>query len=587
MTLSQTVDDDVEKTQKTEPDPLRLAPPHGVSRIDTLPVEFITSISKRPLLKGDVVAGRYELQRELGYGGMGQVFIAANQAMGHRVAIKVLKPDLLADSSFRKRFQQEAQAIAAIEHRNVARFIDLVVGDPTFLVMEFVPGPTLAAVLKEGRMDPIRAINITTRLCWALDAVHAAGIVHRDVKPANVVLAPDPELGEEPKLIDFGLAKLLVTNPEDRLTRNGQCVGTPHYMSPEQIGGDGVDARSDVYSLACVLYHLVAGRPPFGGNEDMVILHQQISRTPDPVRVAAPEAPAELEALLDRALAKDPKDRFSSMRDMAAALRAIDRRRSTGAPPKPATSMKWLVVAAAAPMVAAALFVAGTRWPRPAAAADPAHGTLLFVDSQPAGAAIAIDGRPLSFTTPHVVPVAAGDHAVKLTKAGRDPLDRTVHIKDGEQAAVELTLPEASHRVEVQTLPSGARVYLDGRLVVGQTPVTVTVTDDDFHELRFEKTGFGQVMKTLKPEDHAPTLSVELIAEKAPVGYLWIDSSRAARVFIDGKNTGNVAPSLGMRVDAGVHNVELRDAANQVVAHEKIEVAQGEVVHATLEPSAK
>src|SRR5262249_29868424 len=154
------------------------------------------------------IAGRYQLVEALGDGAMGQVFIGENLAIHRRVAIKVLKAELLANPSFRKRFQHEAEAIAAIDHRKVGRFFDLIVADPTFLVMEYVRGPTLAEVIKkEKRLEPVRAINIATRLCWGLAAAHEAGVVHRDIKPSNVILAPDPELGEEPKLIDFGLAK--------------------------------------------------------------------------------------------------------------------------------------------------------------------------------------------------------------------------------------------------------------------------------------------------------------------------------------------------------------------------------------------
>ncbi|MGZ3406505.1 MAG: serine/threonine-protein kinase, partial [Polyangia bacterium] len=168
-------------------------------------------LSRRPLLPGDVIAGRYKLIETLGNGSMGQVFIGEIQSIGRRVAIKVLKPELLVDAQFRRRFQQEAEAVAAIEHRNVARFFDLVVGDPTFLVMEYVAGPTLAAALKKGPLDPVRAINIVRRLCWALEAAHRAGVIHRDIKPSNIILAPDVEIGDEPKLIDFGLAKVAAT----------------------------------------------------------------------------------------------------------------------------------------------------------------------------------------------------------------------------------------------------------------------------------------------------------------------------------------------------------------------------------------
>jgi serine/threonine-protein kinase len=272
---------------------------------------------------GDLLAGRYRLIRLLGVGGMGWVFEAEDGHVGRPVAVKVVKPVFAADVAQHVRFVQEAKAIAAVEHRNTARFLDLIVGDPTFLVMELVHGPTLQSVLEsEEQLDPVRAINLARRLCWALNAVHAAGIIHRDIKPANILLARDPELGEEPKLIDFGLAKL---RSEAGVTPPCTIVGTPHYMAPEQIALDEVDARSDVYSLGCVLYHMVAGAPPFYGDER--IFDAKLRREPLPIAAFAPHAPAQLDEVLRRALARDPAERFQSMRELHDALATIDRRR--------------------------------------------------------------------------------------------------------------------------------------------------------------------------------------------------------------------------------------------------------------------
>jgi len=255
-------------------------------------------------MPGDVIANRYKLLATLGNGGMGQVFVAENLSIGRRVAVKVLKAELLADATFRRRFQQEAEAIAAIEHKNVARFFDIVVGDPTFLVMEFVSGPTLAEVLKSGSLTPARALGVARRLCWALEATHATGVIHRDIKPSNVILAPDPEFGEEPKLIDFGLAKLASVHSGEGLTRTGQIIGTPSYMSPEQISNEDLDARSDVYALGCVLYQMLTGAPPFAGSDDVQVLYQQLHSSPAPVRGRAGGMPEGSDALLASCLVK-------------------------------------------------------------------------------------------------------------------------------------------------------------------------------------------------------------------------------------------------------------------------------------------
>jgi serine/threonine protein kinase len=575
----------------THADTARLpSPPDGVSRVDTLPEAFISSISRRPQMIGDVVGGRYKLVESLGDGAMGQVFVAENQAMGWRVAIKLLKPDLLADASFRKRFQLEAMAIAAIEHRNVARFIDLVVGDPTFLVMEFVAGPTLAAVLKrEKRIDPTRATNLVKRLCWALDSVHRAGVVHRDIKPANVILAPDPELGEEPKLIDFGLAKLAFAKPEEQLTRAGQFVGTPHYMSPEQIASRDVDARSDVYSLGCLLYHLVAGRPPFGGTDDVQVLYKQIEQDPEPVRNLVPDVPLELEMVLRCALAKEPGQRFATMRDMAEALGKVDRRKSppvgsTTAPQPsindarpPRSALRQGLLPMLLVVVTAAASSAVTMTLR---SARPARG-LLVVTSLPSGARVQIDGRALADPTPAALTgLSAGEHRLHLEVPGRMAVDRTVKLTDGERTSLDVVLPSTSRAVEVKSIPEGATVFLDGVHVPGETPLTLSVADDDFHELRLEKLGYEPETEGLKPEESGPVV-VSLQAEKQPRGLLWVDSSSGGEVFVDGKDTGYSVPTVGIRVSAGAHVVELRDSNGARSAPTPVTIRSGESVHVT------
>ncbi|HWE30781.1 MAG TPA: serine/threonine-protein kinase, partial [Polyangia bacterium] len=205
---------------------------HGFSKLETLPEGFAAQM-RRQLDIGDIVGERYKVVRAIGHGAMGKVFLAENQAIGLRVAIKLLKPELLANPDFRLRFKHEAEAVAAIQHPNVARFLDLIVGDPTFLVMEYVDGPTLHQVIhKDGKLPPRRAADIATRLAWGLHAAHKAGVIHRDLKPSNILLLPDEESGEVPKIIDFGLAKT-AASPGAPLTRAGQIVGTPQYMAPE------------------------------------------------------------------------------------------------------------------------------------------------------------------------------------------------------------------------------------------------------------------------------------------------------------------------------------------------------------------
>jgi serine/threonine-protein kinase len=583
--------------EKTEVEPPQLpSPPRGVSRIDTLPADFIQLLSRRPLQVGDVIGGRFRLKESLGDGSMGQVFVAENLSIGRLVAVKVLKAELLAQASFRTRFQHEAMAIAAIEHRNVARFFDLVVGDPTFLVMEYVPGPTLAAVLSdESRIEVARAVRIATRLAWALDAAHAAGVIHRDVKPANVMLATDRELGEEPKLIDFGLAKLATLPPEAQLTRTGQLVGTPHYMSPEQIGNKGVDARSDVYSLGCLLHHMVAARPPFLGEDDMQVLYQQVQRDAEPLRRQMPELPLALDAVLMTALAKDPARRFQTMKQMIEALARVDVRGTpkeapappvdpprdssavTAPPPPPVPSRRPAGLLAVGAVVGAVAAAGVVGWRQGASSR-----TLLVVTSRPNGARVELDGKPIAETTPTSIRgISPGAHRLRLEQAGRDPTEQVVMVGAGERTAIEGVLPPRSHQIPVTTVPAGAIVYLDGDRVPGETPLTLSIADDDIHELRFEKAGSEPEKMGLPPEQTAP-LVVTLVPEKEPRGYVSVDSNDAAEVVIDGKATSYMTPTLGIAVKAGQHTIALEDGTGATSPAVTVTVGIGETKHLVL-----
>jgi serine/threonine protein kinase len=590
--------DSKDKSAPGEPDSDASATHAGVkplsqSRVDTLSIDFLARLrTGRRYEIGETLASRFRIVRDLDDGGMGQVFVAENLSIGRNVAIKVLKPELLANEEFRKRFQKEADAIAAIAHQNVVRFFDLVVGDPTFLVMEYVEGPTLSAVLKmDERLDPLRATELARRLCWGLDAAHRAGVIHRDVKPSNIILAPDAESREQPKLIDFGVAKLTSQPADVQLTRHGQIVGTPHYMCPEQITGGEIDARSDVYSLGCVLYHMIAGRPPFVGLEEYQILSQHVERAAEPVGEVVPGVPPELQRVLQRALAKAPSSRFDSMQEMARALAAvpglaqpgrIPSESATRSMPRPAglvrttpSRAQWMVAA-----LLAGLAGLGGGWLLHRGSTP--FGSGLIVSSEPPGATVELDGHRLAETTPTAVRgLAAGAHRLRLQLDGHADVERNVSVRAGERTLVELALAARSHRVSVKSAPSGATVFLDGRVVAGTTPTVMTVTDDDFHELRLERSGYEVLTHSLKPEDRQPELQLVLEPEKEPQGMMTVDGPSAAEVWVDGAFTGFTTPTLGFRVPAGEHVVALRTGDSRS-APTKVVIKQGDHVHLTL-----
>ena len=272
-----------------------------------------------------VVGGRYELGPLLGRGGMASVHRAVDRRLGRPVAVKRLSTALAADATAQTRFQREAHAAASLNHPAVAAVFDTGRDvDPTtgvsipFLVMELVEGRTLRAVQTEGpRLTPERALEVVSQVLAALAHSHQSGLVHRDIKPANVMLTPTGAV----KVMDFGIARA-ADDTASSLTGPAAVVGTAQYLSPEQARGEHVDARSDLYSTGCLLYELLLGRPPFTGESSVSLAYQHVNEDPVPLREVDPSLSPEVEAVVMKALAKDPADRYAS----ADAMRAdIDR----------------------------------------------------------------------------------------------------------------------------------------------------------------------------------------------------------------------------------------------------------------------
>jgi len=265
---------------------------------------------------GGVLADRYELGSRLGRGGTAVVFDAWDRVLDRRVAVKVLDA-LFTSANLRRRFLMEARAAAGLAHPGLVAVLDTGEHEGLpFIVMEHVEGPTLAAVLAgRGALPAGRAARVALDLCAALAAAHAHGLVHRDVKPANVMLPP----GGRARLMDFGIARAL--GDTVALTLTTGILGTPHYMAPEQIAAAPPDARSDLYSLGVLLYECLTGRPPFHGATAMAVAFQHVRATPVPPSRLRPDVPPSLEAVTLRALAKDPAQRWQTADQLQDALR--------------------------------------------------------------------------------------------------------------------------------------------------------------------------------------------------------------------------------------------------------------------------
>src|SRR5215210_663575 len=277
------------------------------------------------------IAGRFRIEREIGTGGMGTVYLATHLDLERPVAVKIIRPEFAADADVSDRFLREARTMAKLRHPNAAMIFDAgnLPDGRHFIVMEFVEGETLSqALARQGRFSFTDAIDIATQICDVLEEAHRLGIIHRDLKPSNILLGKRGVC-----VLDFGVAKVLASSAESTFTHastgSGQLIGTPRYMSPEQCLGQRVGARSDLYSLGVLLYEMLAGRPPFTDPLASAVLVKQATAAPPPLPKLRPELPRALVIAVHTLLAKRPDDRPENAR---AAQKLLER--SVARPPR-------------------------------------------------------------------------------------------------------------------------------------------------------------------------------------------------------------------------------------------------------------
>jgi serine/threonine protein kinase len=354
------------------------------------------------LVPGSQLAG-YVIEEQVGAGGMAVVFRARDGVLGRLAALKILSPALAADQEFRARFLRESRAVASVEEPHIipvygAGEVDGVL----YIATKFVPGGDLADVLERagGALDPGRAVAFIEQVASALDAAHAAGLVHRDVKPGNVLVDMVPGRGEHAYLSDFGLSKRATA--ASGLTATGTFLGTPDYCAPEQIRGLPVDGRGDQYSLACMAFALLTGNVPFRRQESMATLFAHLNDPVPPLSAYRSDLPSATDTVLARGLAKEPQDRYGRCGEFAAALRDS----LTGAShyaPAAQTRLESAPRASRPPHVPETAVWSGTAAPHaaPRAAAAPAASQRTWAAQPPQAG-----GRPV--TRPAPPPPAAG-----------------------------------------------------------------------------------------------------------------------------------------------------------------------------------
>lgn len=423
--------------------------------------------------EGTLVGGRYRIERTLGDGGYGVVYLATQTAMDRSVALKVLRQDLEADQIAIERFYREAKAASSLSHPNIVRIFDFGVDEElsaTYLVMEYVQGRTLEQALRaEGPFSERRAAQILLQVARSLVSAHAADIVHRDLKPANIMVANLSDGEEHVKVLDFGVAKILDADAK-RITRTDGPIGTPAYMSPEQVSGKAIDLRSDLYSLGCVLHELVTGEAPYGSEQAVSVMFQHVSDPVPPLPKVLPAGAAPSSALrkLHAALLEKKKEARPTTDAVVRRLAAIVEGRATDgldpAPtpaaeatldpgtanlltrePPPARSRRAYAAFAAVFAATGAIAFSFSFSPDPPPAPVPkpiVQMVELTFDSTPPGAVVSIDGRVF------------GETPRRLTLPA-DTSTRTILIaKEGYEAVRQKLVADTSHAIRVMLRPA-------------------------------------------------------------------------------------------------------------------------------------
>ena len=284
-----------------------------------MPADAAAADSPPPDLTGRTL-GDFQVLRKIGQGGMGQVYLARQLSLKRPVALKLLKADLAASPTALKRFEAEAHAVAKLNHPNIVQVYEFGEHDGLrYMALEFVEGRNLREYLaRKGPPDLPVALSIVRQVTTALQKAHEQGLVHRDIKPENILVTRKVEV----KVTDFGLSRFFAPGEALNLTQSGVTLGTPLYLSPEQAQGKAVDHRSDLYSFGVTVYHLLAGEPPFKGSTAVEVALKHVTDRPPPLADLRPDLPPDLCGMVHRLMAKDPADRYQSVRELDLALAA-------------------------------------------------------------------------------------------------------------------------------------------------------------------------------------------------------------------------------------------------------------------------
>jgi len=539
-----------------------------------------------------IQVGRYQVEKVIGRGAMGVVYLAYDPQIDRRVALKTIRPlegardEEIAET--RERFLREAKAAGRLLHPNIVTIFDVFEDRGIlYIAMEYVEGELLDAYCSKKSLLPMeQVLRLVTQGLSALHYAHRHGVVHRDIKPANLMMVED---GNTLKIMDFGVARQAGAH----LTQTGMVVGTPHYMSPEQIEGEVLDGRSDVFSMGVVLYELLTGERPFPGDSISTVIYRIIHDVPLPVHKVNGKIPEALAAILQKALAKDRESRYSSALEFQQALEGFlasrpMRHREAGPayeeprpgdapdsflPPPPSTGVRRrrkkgripgraLLLAGLAALLAAAVFIGldyywsdqgGTKIPiiRPPASQEKLP-VLINVVTDPPGADLFLDGSPVK-----VVTIPPGDHGLHLVEARLGCLSAKKSISNVRgPETIKLALQPGYYTFRAETDPSGAEVFVDGRDTGKSTPLKLDRDGCEPFTLAFVRKGWIRKEVRVNPRE---STSLKVTLEKEPdKGTLRaVSASGTIKIYEDNRLLGRSGQSI--ELPAGEHTLRFVD----------------------------